>query len=345
MVTRADVAKKAGVSVSAVSRTMNGRGYVAKEKKQAILEAVKELGYRPNPLSDSLKNKQTFQLCFFNTDISNSFYLEMFGYMSEYALTRGYTVFLLSSFNRERIQGLLMDGMILQSEATALSIQEQFGSELFLPMVSNSYGIPVIHTKNIPYVDVDTYEAMNQAIQYLRSKGHTKIAYATPYGKAEGKTVQSRNVAYENVMRDVYGEHLKEYYIISNESYQHAVFGRERFFEEGIWGADEFHKRNLDATAVICFNDEFALGMMSRLKQLGYEIPHDISIMGFDGVEERKRAAPLLTTMALNIKEQAETSVAVLIDLINGKKTNYFTKVKPFLLEGESVKELTQVTK
>ena len=49
MVTREDVAKRAGVSVSAVSRTMNGRGYVAEDKKMAVLQAVRELGYRPNP--------------------------------------------------------------------------------------------------------------------------------------------------------------------------------------------------------------------------------------------------------------------------------------------------------
>ena len=73
MITREDVAKRAGVSVSAVSRAMNGRGYVAKDKKEAIYKAVEELGYRPNPLSNSLKNRQTYQLCFFGSDIYNSF--------------------------------------------------------------------------------------------------------------------------------------------------------------------------------------------------------------------------------------------------------------------------------
>lgn len=72
---------------------MNGRGYVAKDKKEAIYKAVEELGYRPKPLSNSLKNRQTYQLVFFCADIYNSFYTELFNNMSDYAMDRGYTLF------------------------------------------------------------------------------------------------------------------------------------------------------------------------------------------------------------------------------------------------------------
>lgn len=341
MVTREDVAKKAGVSVSAVSRTMNRRGYVAKDKKEAIYKAVNELGYRANPLSSSLKNGQTYQLCFLDVDISNSFYIEVFKYLAFYAEKRGYQLFLLSSFNMEKMNTMLMDGMIIEDEATASAMQKLMGENILLPLVSLSYGVPIIRTKNIPYVDVDTYDAMEMAIAYLKEMGHKKIAYATPYSKVINKTVQSRYVAYENIMKEELGKRYLDYIIISEGKEQmRKSFDNENYFEEGMRGAEEFHRRKLDATAIICFNDEFALGFISRLKQMKYKIPKDISVMGIDGIQNRKYTIPLLTTISLNAEAQAKVCIDVIIDLIEDKTVSQFTSVKPCLLKGESVKRL-----
>lgn len=351
VVTREDVARKAGVSVSAVSRTMNGRGYVAKDKKEAILTAVNELGYRPNPLSNSLKNKQTYQLCFFNVDNYNSFYSEFFDYMSNYAEKRGYTMFLFTKFNLDRIRSMLMDGMIVGSEAIALETQEILGDNFYLPIVSASFGIPIIRTKKIPYVDIDTYDAMERGIQYLMKKGHKIIAYGTPYDNKNEKTIQSRNVAFENIMKPIL-EHpneshyckerkFEDYLIISKfPNREKDKFAGEFFFEEGMCGADLFYEKNCDATAIICFNDEYAMGMMSRLKLLGYRIPEDVSVMGIDGIQNRKYSQPLLTSVALNIEAQAKACVDILLDMVEGRKINYFTSIKSFLKEGESVKSI-----
>lgn len=124
MVTREDVAKRAGVSVSAVSRTMNGRGYVAEDKKMAVLQAVRELGYRPNPAGAVNESAQTNQLCFLCRDTANPFYMELFSHMTGYADELGYTMFLFSKFNANRFCRCRMDGVIVESEDDALMIQK-----------------------------------------------------------------------------------------------------------------------------------------------------------------------------------------------------------------------------
>lgn len=340
MITREDVAKRAGVSVSAVSRTMNNRGYVAKEKKEAILRAVEELGYRPNPLSSSLKNRQTFQLCFFGSDIYNSFYIELFNCMSEYAMERGYTLFFFTNFQAERVKTMLMDGMIVENENVAGDIQKMLGEQFFLPVVSASYGVPIVKTKRIPYIDVDTYDAVEIGLKYLKNKGHKKIAFATPY-VFDGELIHPRHISFRNSMKPVMGSRFMEYVIEQPEKEKiRPPFEKENFFEEGMNGADIFLEKGCDATAIFCFNDEYAMGMIKRFEQLGYRVPKDISVMGIDGIENRKYVTPLLTSVSLNIKEQGKCCIHILLDMIEGRRVNYFTSIKPFMAEGDSVKNL-----
>lgn len=341
LVTREDIAMRAGVSVSAVSRTMNNRGYVAKEKKEAILHAVEELGYRPNPLSNSLKNRQTYQLCFFGSDIYNSFYIELFDYMSSYAMEKGYMMFFFTDFETERVKTMLMDGMIVENDNVANDVRHILGDQFFLPIVSASYGVPIVRTRRIPYVDVDTYDAMEMAISYMRERGHRRIAFATPYDFFYSGNVHPRHICFENVMKPILGKHFGDYIINRpGGDEKRPVFEKENFFEEGMNGADTFVERKCDATAVICFNDEYAMGMMKRFGQLGWRVPDDISILGIDGIQNRKYMTPLLTSVSLNMKEQARCCITTLLDMIEGRKVNYFTSIMPNLVVGESVKNI-----
>lgn len=343
MVTREDVAKKAGVSVSAVSRTLNEHGYVAEEKKRAIIEAARELGYRTT--SVVTKNRQSKQLCFLNIDIFNPFYIQLFNSMSKKARERNYTLYLLHSFDENMAQEMVMDGMITDSESSALEVQKIAGEDFPLPIVSASYGLPIINTKKIRYVDVDSYQAMEIGIEYLQRHGHKKIAYATPYEYGfDAGTVQSRNTAFEGIMKPVLGDKFREYFLdpqnAVREQLNLATSESEMFYRDGMRSADEFVRRKCDATAIICFNDQYALGLMHRLIQLDYKIPEDVSVVGIDGIDDRKFTKPLLTTVGMNIELLGTTCINHLIDMVEGKKVRYFTSIRPKLIRGDSVKDI-----
>jgi DNA-binding LacI/PurR family transcriptional regulator len=338
VVTREDVAKRAGVSVSAVSRTMNGRGYVAEDKKMAVLQAVRELGYRPNPAGAVSESAQTNQLCFLCRDTANPFYMELFSHMTGYADELGYTMFLFSKFNANRFCRCRMDGVIVESEDDALMIQKQIGENAPVPIVSAAYGIPVVHTKRIPYVNADTYDAMEIGLHYLIRKGHRKIAYAAPGLKSGTGLVHSRYAAYENIMRPLLGKRYERYLFTGgrSQSADRSILG-DPYFESGKRAAQTFLESGCDATAVIGFNDSFSLGMLNRFAQAGRKIPEELSVMGIDGISSRQYVSPLLTTVSLCIEEQARRCVDVLLDRIAGKKVGMVTSVRPHLLEGESV--------
>lgn len=343
MITREDVARKAGVSVSAVSRTINERGYVAEDKKCAIIKAARELGYRTN--SVLTKNRYSKQLCFLNIDIFNTFYTQLFDVMCEQARRRDYVLYLMHNFDEKIAQTMVMDGMITDSESSALEVQRIAGEDYALPVVSASYGLPIVNTKRIRYVDVDSFEAMEIGLEYLQKHGHKKIAFATPYAYGfYAGTVQSRNAAFEGTMLPILRDKIRNYFLdppdAATEQLNLASAKSEMFYRDGMLSADEYIRRKCDATAIMCFNDQYALGVIQRLVQLNYRIPYDVSVMGIDGIEERKCTKPLLTTVGMNIELLGQTCVNNLIDMIEGKRVKYITSIRPKLIKGDSVRDI-----
>jgi len=103
-VTRKDVADKAGVSVSVVSRALNNSGYVEQNKKDTILRIAKELGYVPNPVAMSLQQKRTRQIIFYCKDLNNSFNIGMFFGMLSEAKARNYVVMINGDMDFGRLK-------------------------------------------------------------------------------------------------------------------------------------------------------------------------------------------------------------------------------------------------
>ena len=101
-----------------------------------------------------------------------------------------------------------------------------------------------------------------------------------------------------------------------------------------------FRERRLNATAVICFNDEMAMGFLKEIQKLGYQIPEDLSIVSFDGTFVRRYGNPILTSLSLRPEKIGEKCVEILLKEINKEPFKYKYKLTPRLLAGESVQDL-----
>lgn len=342
MVKREDVAKRAGVSVSAVSRTINKRGYVSPSNKEKIWKAIEELGYTSRAITE-IKARKTNQLCLlFNQDIRNNYCVELYEYMRHAAASRGQILFMAKGIAVESLPMMAMDGCIVENDDVARKIQEQLGDKLPFPIVSVSYGLPTIQTKKIPYINTDGYKAMEMSVRYLIRNGHRKIAHATIRPFATGEIIQPRTIAFQRMLETEFAQaDPKKYLIIPWRS--EAVdlqASNSSFFETGMKAADEFIRMDSDATAIICFNDDYALGMIARFRHLGYDVPGDISVMGIDGLVAGMLSNPRLTTVSMNLQKQAEESIDILLSMIEGKKVPHLLSIKPEILEGETVKKL-----
>lgn len=175
MPNRKDVAEKAHVSITVVSRVMSNTGYVAKEKREAVLKAAEELNYRPSLVARSLQNGQTRQILFYRGGLSSAYFLELHRGMMDYAEKLGYLVCISGDLHIERIGELLMDGLILPSEVYACPEYLGYLHKYRMPYVVIGYGeyIP----KNVFSVTVEIGLAMQKLVEYLRGRGHQRIAF------------------------------------------------------------------------------------------------------------------------------------------------------------------------
>lgn len=345
-VTRKEVAEQAGVSVSVVSRALNNSGYVDKEKRQKILAIAKELGYVPNPVAMSLQQRRTRQIIFYCKDLTNAFNMDMYFGMLEAARERDYVVLINGDMEFGNIKGMITDGIILQNECFAAEYVSVYGKNYRLPVVSASFGSAQRMAAALPMVEWDLYESMELAISYLRKRGDKKIAYASayPFNHSDGRT----NV-WKSAMELTLGNKIQDFFICEPKDQEQdelsdaertirRVIQNERFLEKGKAAGAVFLERDLDASAVICFNDEFAIGFVSHLEAEGKKIPEDISILSFDGTIRRKTMTPEITSITPNPKEMGENLARLLMDRIDGKKIRYCSKQGIQVAEGASVR-------
>ena len=346
-VTRKDIAKLAGVSVSVVSRTLNNSGYVAEEKKKRILEIANDLHYVTHPVAMSLQQATTKQILFYCKELHNAFNIDLYTGMLEGAKNYGYMVLINGNLEFDDIRNTMVDGIIFQNEALASRYAKEYGKNYYMPAVTASFSEPVDPPRSVPVIEWDVSESMNKAIAYLRKKGHRKIAYASPYSYGDNN---GRSNSWKRNMRYVFRDNLENYYLdissLTKEKFSSTYWldelahfrYEETFYDKGELAADIFWKRKLDATAVICFNDEFAIGLIQGLQKKGYCIPEDLSVMSFDASFRGHSFSPIITSIAPDNKKYGSNLATLLIRYINGEKISYFTRQPVYIREGESVK-------
>lgn len=353
-VTRKDVAIKAGVSVSAVSRAINNSGYVKKEKKKRIIQIANEMGYIPNPVAMALQQKKTYQLLFFCNDLTGSYFNQMYHGMAREAKKRGYHV--LASLNITDfglVKKTLVDGILFQSESVAQDYAETIGRNYHVPTVAASFQPACVYAKPMPSVIIDNNKIINAMIDYLIEKGHRKIGMALPFNNGYAR---DRFKYWRQRMMVEIGEECLDYVLDVNDECRHP---KERlhsdlqdFYSEsdgfiyydlvntGRNAARMYAKLKNKFTAIICFDDDMAIGMIEELIKLGIRIPEDLSVMGIDGIYTRNHHEPKLTTMGIFPDRQGAKCAEILINMIEGKKYKYINYSPYGILEGETVKTI-----
>lgn len=351
-ITRKDIARQLGVSVSVVSRAINNSGYVEKEKKEKILALARELHYTPNPVAMTLQQRKTRQIMFVCKDLHNSFNIDLYYGMLKVAEERGYMLLLNGKLDFAMLRETMVDGIILSNDYAAYDYDRRCGKNYYLPAVTACFGNRFPMTKAIPVVEWNLYEGMQKIIAYLRKKGHIRMALAcSDLFVAE----DPRTVAWISEMRNVLGAKLSDYHLGVNSRDLQSIPGtealgtvteralkqeEENFFEHGLMAARLFLERGLKASAIICFNDELGFGVLQGLQNAGWRVPEDISLVSFDGCYRLSHTNPRLTSVTCMPEQMGQQLASKLIDIIEGKEYHYVTRIPNCILEGESVAAL-----
>lgn len=331
MTTIKDVARKAGVSTSTVSRALSGRVFVEPDTKEKVNKAAKELNYRPNPLAKGLKNGRTEMLGVILPDISNTYFSILVKCIEKYATEKGYSILLVNT-NEDVEQEKLAVQLLRERYIDGLAI---------IPACSEMEHLHELEQEDIPYVLVNRWidENMNcvsndqrggcyDVMQYLIKNGHKKIS------------VMLRSFE-QNIYRDRYNgcmDALREHGLADSERYfLHNV----NSIENSQQSVQELLSKGDNPTALFITSELYAFGAYKAIYEQGLRIPEDISVMGFDDLPTSPYMFPSLTTFHQSIERIAEYTVAGLLRQIENKQERpEKILLRGFIIPRESVKNL-----
>lgn len=308
--TISDIAARAKVSKSTVSRVLNSSATVSPAKKKAVLHAMKALGYQPNVFARSLAGGRSMTIGIVTQNIGSPFYDAIAqGAIASLGGTGVTPIFVDGQWQHstelEVIRTLLtrkVDGLLLIGGDVSPS--ELNGLKDQLPTVVVARQLPRWGKQCIA---IDNVDAGYRATQYLLREGHRQIACIR--GNRDHADAIDRYRGYVQA--------LTEAGIPSNRS---LVFQGDFSGQAGMMAVHSFIKRGVHFSAIVAASDMVAFGARLALYRHGYRVPDDISIVGFDDQAEAALMTPPLTTMRQPAREMGAVAAKALLRLITGKE-------------------------
>lgn len=329
-----DIANEAGVAISTVSNVINGTRFVTSQTKDKVLNAVEKLKYRPNIIARGLRTHSTRTIAVIVPDMSSSFFSQVINGIEEIARKRNYTMILgCTSFDSKeeaRITNVLLDSFI-----DGFIFFSGFDNYEFTKKVYDK-GVPIVildkdfEENEIPTVVIDNSAAVESCVDYLCKFGHKKIGYiSSTYDKQT--TVRKR---YEGYLSGLKKNGLKfdpDLVLVSPELRLHETTSTYE-------AVRNFLKKGKIPTAFLAMADVIAFGLLRALKDEGFKIPEDVSVMGFDNILFSQFTDPLLTTLKQPKKMMGNIAINLLLDTIEGKEVKDKKVIMPTaVIERESV--------
>jgi LacI family sucrose operon transcriptional repressor len=306
-----DVAERAGVSVTTVSRVLNNRGYISQKTRDKVYQVMKELHYQPNEMARALFRRKSNMIGLIIPAVSHPFFSELAYYLEYFAHQKGYKLLLCNSnrdVSKERgyidlLKKNQVDAIIMGS--SVLDVQHYL--HLNLPIVSFDRRV----AENIPIVTSDNFMGGKLAARLLIEKGCRKPAYVYrgiggPHhggllasGRAQGFDLELKEAGIEPV-------HLQLEAIDDNESTNEIELVR-------------FFQAHPEVDGAFASSDVIAAEVIQACRQLKKEIPAEIKIIGYDDVRIASLVSPRLSTIRQPIREMSECTIELIVKQIEGE--------------------------
>ena len=294
-----DVAKKANVSVSTVSRVINQKGYVHEETKIVVMKIIDELGFTPNQLARSLTNRSSKIIGVIVPHIGPSFYGELLEGIESQAAAYGYKIMFchtqddpdreieyLKFFESYNIEGLIVASNFNNKEKLL---------ELNIPVITVDH----ILDETIPSITSDNVKGGALAAQKLIQTGAKHILIFR--GPSFLLTTMERTIGFMNELKkhDLYAD-IFDFDLVNPDF---------KLMEEIL-------RNNPHVDAIFTFSDTLAFACLNIVQKLGRKVPHDVSIIGYDNTPYSKWVTPSITTIHQSINYMGKQSFINLTKLI-----------------------------
>lgn len=312
-----DIAAKAGVSRSTVSRVINNEPYVSAKTRAKVEAVINEEGFSPNPAARTLVTQRTRAIGIVIPHILNAisgddaYFSTLLRGITEVTTQRDHATLLWleqsgddeERFRRRILQNRMMDGLIVASAAN--------NDPIFAHLIDAGRHFvtverPAQFYEHTNYVTVDNVAAAQTLVEHLIKNGRRRIATIT--GNLNISDGEDRLTGYRNALA-ANGLPYDPNLVIPSQ------FNRRNGYE----GMKQLLDQDFDA--IFAANDAIALGVMQAANEMKLRIPNDFALVGFDDLNIATQLTPQLTTMRQPVLEKGARAADLLIDLIDGKAT------------------------
>lgn len=312
-----DVAKRANVSIATASRVLSGSEYpVSRATRARVLQAAAALDYSPNALAKAMATGRTGIVGVLVGDSSDPYFAAIVRGVEDVARHHGHLVVVCNSdrdpaielrylraLNDYRVDGLIFAGGGLTDDAYVREIRQAI--EVFRSRGAACVALAP-HLFASYRVLIDNEQVARDAVEFLYSKGHRRIAFLS--GPPLLTTTGLRLAGYRAASTDL-GLAEEPGYVLEGD---YAFAG-------GLRAATQVHSLRPPPTALLASNDMMAMGAIVGLRQLGYRVPNDVSVMGIDDIPTAIAVYPALTTVAIPLHELGATGMESLLRLRRGE--------------------------
>jgi LacI family transcriptional regulator len=332
-----DIAKLANVSISTVSRVLNGRSDVSPVTRKRVQQIIKDNIYIPNNSARSLSRTVSRAVAVVVNGITNPFFAQMLSVIQAELEKEQFSMILqnhdscdnfdvmdtaISVYKEKRPRGMLFLGGFFEESHESLQL-------IKVPVVLATTAIHAdCDRSKFSSITIDDAREAYNITSYICRNGHKRIAVIGHHPRA-GTISEQRSRGFDKAMRD-YGLNATEARL------QHEG---EFSFEAGYLAAKKLLAVG-SYTCIFCFSDVLAIGAMKAIRENGLNIPDDISVVGFDGIQVGEYISPMLTTIKQPADEIARQSVLGLLGSIHtGEPYGHFI-MPTTLVEGGSFRPL-----
>ena len=310
-VTRDDVARVARVSAATVSYVVNnGPRPVAPETRKRVLQAIERLGYKPNAIARNLRLRRSATIGLIVPDTHNPYFAEVARGVEQMASENDLTVILCHSDYKLERELHYVD--VLRTERAAGVIWFPATNSPEPGVQLDSYGMPLVvldrtaSEVQAPAVIADNFLGGYLATKHLIDLGHRVFSCITRPEALHHSSERIRG------FRAALTEH--------NIDFDESLITRGGFhLEDGRAAAEQIMRHSSRPTAIFAYNDIMAIGALRAAYEMGFKVPEDLSVVGFDDIPQAAFTCPALTTVSQPKIEMGRQGVALMVDILHGK--------------------------
>ncbi len=311
-----DIARRAGVSHSTVSRALRDNPLISSQVREEIKQIAREMNYVPNAIAQSLQNQRTNTIGVVVTSIADPFFAEVVEGIEQIAKSAGLNVLLSTShrdveqeiaaidnFHRRRV-----DGILVADSRISKQHRKQVAQIAVPTVVINSQ---IEDQPEMFYsIAIDDRLGAQLAVEHLVTLGHTAIGYLGVGDRSLSN--QQRLEGYRMVLREAGIRQMTNWVAMNDQDHVRAndVTTGQKMLPQLVTAG---------VTGIFCYNDMVAVGALLACHELGISVPQDLSLVGFDGIALGCYVTPPLTTVSQPMLDLGRCAMQILLDLLAEK--------------------------